>query len=57
MWKKHICTVEIRLVKQIGVSYYAKPLLQGKSPKSILHIFIDILTKPILHGLIHIEPN
>lgn len=57
MWKKHICTVEIRLAKQIGVSYYARPLLQGKSPKSIFHIVIDILTTPILHGLIHIEPN
>ena len=39
-WVEHIRTVETKLVKNIGLLYHVKPLLEEKFLKSILHIFI-----------------
>ena len=39
-WEKHICTIESKLAKNIGLLYRAKPLLQVKSLKSIYFAYI-----------------
>ena len=39
-WEEHICKDEIKLAKNIGLLYCAKPLLEEKSLKSIYFAYI-----------------
>ena len=39
-WDEHICTVETKLGKNIGLLYRAKPLIEEKSLKSIYFAYI-----------------
>ena len=39
-WDEHICTVETKLAKNIGLLYRTKPLIEEKSLKSIYFAYI-----------------
>ena len=41
-WEEHICTVETKLAKNIGLLYRAKSLLEEKSLKSIYFAYIHL---------------
>ena len=40
-WEEHICTVETKLAKNIGLLYRVKPLLEQKSLRSIYFAYIN----------------